>query len=178
MSDLNEYNDQETPVNTQAEEQPAVNMTETGIAAEPQSPADMGPEIVSGTEPVKKKHKALFAAAAAVVVLAGGSAAAYGFIPSVKNTVNMAVMSDDKYYHWVESENAEDTAGDISDIYKQIIDSAAKESEFQLKADLNSEAISSLIESFQNGAGASGDFASGIKIPESISIDAASKSED
>lgn len=178
MSDLNEYNDQETPVNTQAEEQPAVNMTDTGIAAEPQSPADMGPEIVSGTEPVKKKHKALFAAAAAVVVLAGGSAAAYGFIPSVKNTVNMAVMSDDKYYHWVESENAEDTAGDISDIYKQIIDSAVKESEFQLKADLNSEAISSLIESFQNGAGASGDFASAIKIPESISIDAASKIED
>lgn len=66
MSDLNEYNNQETPVNTQAEEQPAVNMTETGIAAEPQAPADMGPEIVSGTEPVKKKHKALFAAAAAV----------------------------------------------------------------------------------------------------------------
>lgn len=60
MSDLNEYNNQETPVNTQAEEQPAVNMTDTGIAAEPQSPADMGPEIVSGTEPVKKKHKALW----------------------------------------------------------------------------------------------------------------------
>ena len=178
MSDLNEYNNQETPVNTQEEEQTTGNIPETNIAAEPLSPAGMGPEIVSGTEPVKKKHKALFAAAAAVVVLAGGSAAAYGFIPSVKNTVNMAVMSDDKYYHWVESENAEDTAEDISEIYKQIIDSAANESEFQLKADLNSEAISSLIESFQNGAGASGDFASAIKIPESISIDAASKIEE
>ncbi|MDE5917473.1 MAG: hypothetical protein K2G62_05035 [Oscillospiraceae bacterium] len=178
MSDLNEYNNQETPVNTQEEEKTTGNIPETDISAEPLSTAEMGPEIVSGTEPVKKKHKALFAAVAAVVVLAGGSAAAYGFIPSVKNTVNMAVMSDDKYYHWVESENAEDTAEDISEIYQKIIDSAANESEFQLKADLNSEAISSLIESFQNGAGASGDFASDIKIPESISIDAASKIEE
>ena len=31
MSDLNEYNNQETPVNTQAEEQPAVNMTEQNL---------------------------------------------------------------------------------------------------------------------------------------------------
>ncbi|MGN0621188.1 MAG: hypothetical protein ACI4I9_04900 [Porcipelethomonas sp.] len=171
MSDFNENNQQEIPVNSDTAE-PQVQ--QDAFSSEAPSDLSFGPDVVSGAEKKKKKHVGIIAAVTAVVVLAGGSAAAYNLVPSVKNTVKMAVLDDDEYYQWVESENSGDLAECVSEFYDSLMDTSKTEAEVQLKAKLNSDAITPLLESYAGASLAE----SGFKLPENISLNSASRVAD
>lgn len=129
-------------------------------------------ELVSGVEPVRKKP-VLLIVAIIVLVLAAGTAAAYNFIPFVKNNVKMLINKPEKYYAWVEEENLEKTADNISEAYGKALNSMGKqnESELELKADIDPENVRALIENI-TGSPLSD---SGITLPSSISLKAGTK---
>ena len=161
MSDLNDNNIQnQTPESTGAETvtenvQPEVT---------PAQPAYAGAEVISGVEPVKKKGITAVIVTILIIlaVLVGGIAAAYNFVPAVKNNVKMLLNDPEDYYAWVENENMEDTADDISKAYGDL--TAKSESYMEIKANLESAAISALIEQDAGVSLAE----SGIKIPGEI----------
>ena len=85
-------------------------------------------DVVTGVETVKKKHTGLilgFAAvvtAGAVAVVAGGGVAAYCLSDFVKNQVKLRISSPEKYYAWVNEENANDFAKKVSESYQKGLD--------------------------------------------------------
>lgn len=168
MSELNDNNIQ----NQKPESTGAETVTEN-VQPEvtPAQPAYAGAEVISGVEPVKKKGITAVIVTILIIlaVLVGGSAAAYNFVPAVKNNVKMLLNDPEDYYAWVENENMEDTADDISKAYGNL--TAKSESYMEIKANLESAAISALIE--QNAGVSLAE--SGIKIPGEISIVSNSK---
>lgn len=91
--------------------------------------ADGYTSMVSGVETVTKKKKGKKIAvisAASAAVLAGGSIIAYNFSPFVKNQIKLRTMEPEKYYAWVNEENAEDFADSICKRYKTMLDQHKK----------------------------------------------------
>ncbi|MGN1481209.1 hypothetical protein [Porcipelethomonas sp.] len=164
MSDLNDNNIQnQTSDNSGTEPQinpdPIVNASE---------PALSGAEIISGVEPAKKSITAILVTIIIIIaVLAGGCAAAYNFIPWVKNNVKMLVNDPEEYYAWVENENMERTAEKAAEIYDELTNSSEQDSQIELKANLETDAINALIEE-NTGASLS---ESGFVIPKDIILD-------
>ena len=161
MSELNDNNIQ----NQKPESTGAETVTENAQPeVTPAQPAYAGAEVISGVEPVKKKGITAVIVTILIIlaVLVGGSAAAYNFVPAVKNNVKMLLNDPEDYYAWVENENMEDTADDISKAYGNL--TAKSESYMEIKANLESAAISALIE--QNAGVSLAE--SGIKIPGEI----------
>lgn len=133
-------------------------------------------QLVGGAEPVKKKPVFLIILII-IAVLAACGAAAYNFIPWVKNNVKMLISSPEKYYLWVEEENLQQTADKISGTYGDIIDAAdltSKQSEVEIKADIDSANVGALIEQLTGEQLSS----SGIVLPESISVKAGANMTD
>ena len=85
-------------------------------------------DVVTGVETVKKKHTGLILGVAAVVtagavaVVAGGGVAAYCLSDFVKNQVKLRISSPEKYYAWVNEENANDFAKKVSESYQKGLD--------------------------------------------------------
>ncbi|MBQ3856519.1 MAG: hypothetical protein II762_07510 [Ruminococcus sp.] len=78
---------------------------------------------VSGVENVTKKggKKAAAIGIGAVVLLAGGGAAAYNFSDLVKNQVKLRLMKPEKYYAWVNEENAKTAGEKAADAYREML---------------------------------------------------------
>ena len=84
---------------------------------------------VSGVETAVKKgagKKVAIGAGAAAVVLVGGGVAAFNLSPLVENQVRKHIMSDKKYYAWVNEENAESVAKEIREEYEKSLDAYDK----------------------------------------------------
>lgn len=84
---------------------------------------------VSGVETAVKKgagKKVAIGAGAAAVVLVGGGVAAFNLSPLVENQVRKHIMSDKKYYAWVNEENAESVAKEIREGYEKSLDAYDK----------------------------------------------------
>lgn len=84
---------------------------------------------VSGVETAAKKgsgKKIAIGAGAAAVVLVGGGVAAFNLSPLVENQVRKHIMSDAKYYAWVNEENAETIAKEIREEYEKSLDTYDK----------------------------------------------------
>ena len=85
-------------------------------------------DVVTGVETVKKSHTGLIAGivavvtAGAVTVVAGGGVAAYCLSDFVKNQVKMRVSSPEKYYAWINEENANDFAKKFAESYQKGLD--------------------------------------------------------
>lgn len=157
MSDLNENENMNNEQTTN---------TEPSVSAVEPSTSSFDGQLVMGSEPQKKK-RVFPIIAAAVVVLGAGAAAAYNFIPWVKNNARMLISKPESYYSWVEEQNLAKTADDISSGYGDMLKAQAQTNqEIELKADLNSENILSLIES--NADTSVSDL--GIKLPSSVAI--------
>ena len=91
----------------------------------PVNAAETPENTVSGVEKVAKKGKGKkidIGAGIAGAVLVGGGIAAFNFSPLVENQVRKHIMSDEKYYAWVNEENAETLAKKISEDYKLSLD--------------------------------------------------------
>lgn len=91
----------------------------------PVNAAETPENTVSGVEKVAKKGKGkkiAIGAGIAGAVLVGGGIAAFNFSPLVENQVRKHIMSDEKYYAWVNEENAETLAKKISEDYKLSLD--------------------------------------------------------
>ena len=91
----------------------------------PVNAAETPENTVSGVEKVAKKGKGkkiAIGAGNAGAVLVGGGIAAFNFSPLVENQVRKHIMSDEKYYAWVNEENAETLAKKISEDYKLSLD--------------------------------------------------------
>lgn len=130
-------------------------------------PIMAGTEIVSGVERAKKSSASIIAIIAVIlVILLGGSAAAYNFSPWVKNNVKMLINDPEDYYAWVENENIKESAEVIAEAYDKITNSKNNNMDLELRADLDKDAIASLIESNSGVSLAN----AGFTIPDSISI--------
>ena len=84
---------------------------------------------VSGVDAAPKKGKGkkiAIISGISLAVIAGGGIAAYNFSDLIKNQVNLRVMKPEKYYAWVNEENARTLAKEISDDYKLSLDNYAK----------------------------------------------------
>jgi len=75
-------------------------------------------DVTASVIPKKKKKAGIIAGTAAAVVL-GGSGAAYAAVPAVNNTVNMAVMSPQKYCTSVYQKNFSRMLKESNAEYKQ-----------------------------------------------------------
>lgn len=160
MSDLNEN---QTNDQIQTAEIPESKSAET-VSDSPEQATFAGAELIGGVEPAKKKSIFLIIAII-IVILAAGCVAAYNFIPWVKNNVKMLLNSDEDYYTWVEQENIEGVADSVSGAYgKMLIPSNSGEAE--LRADLDSENVRSLIEELTGSPLSE----SGIVLPSSVSF--------
>ena len=82
-------------------------------------------DVVSGVEVVKKSKKGLVigglavVTAGAFVAVAGGGIAAYCLSDFVKNQVKLRISSPESYYAWVNENNADAAAKQISGIYSR-----------------------------------------------------------
>ncbi|MBQ8960107.1 MAG: hypothetical protein IJ071_02695 [Ruminococcus sp.] len=125
---------------------------------------------VSGVENVTKKggKKAAAIGIGAAVLIAGGGAAAYNFSDLVKNQVKLRLMKPEKYYAWVNEENAKTAGEKAADAYREMLERRDKGQSGNvsvkyelsdgvkdlLKEDLDDEEISKVIddaESFEIG---------------------------
>lgn len=75
-------------------------------------------DVTANVIPKKKKKAGIIAGTAAAVVL-GGSGAAYAAVPAVNNTVNMAIMSPQKYCTSVYQKNFSKLLKESNAEYKQ-----------------------------------------------------------
>lgn len=103
--------------------------TETTAPLSDTIKADGYTSTVSGVETVTKKKKGKKIAvisAASAAVLVGGSIIAYNFSPFVKNQVKLRTMEPEKYYAWVNEENAENFADSVCKRYKTMLDQHKK----------------------------------------------------
>lgn len=158
MSEFNDNNNQ-----NEISDNP-VSEIQTDATAEP---IMAGTEIISGVEKAKKSSASIIAIIAIIlVVLLGGSAAAYNFSPWVKNNVKMLINDPEDYYAWVENENIKESAEVIAEAYDKMTNSKNNNVDLELRADLDKDAIASLIESNSGVSLAN----AGITIPDSISI--------
>lgn len=158
MSEFNDNNNQ-----NEISDNP-VSEIQTDVTAEP---IMAGTEIISGVEKAKKSSASIIAIIAIIlVVLLGGSAAAYNFSPWVKNNVKMLINDPEDYYAWVENENIKESAEVIAEAYDKMTNSKNNNVDLELRADLDKDAIASLIESNSGVSLAN----AGITIPDSISI--------
>lgn len=130
-----------------------------------QQPDASGAEVISGVETaVKKKKPIVLIIVIILAVLAAGSAAAYNFVPSVKNAVKMQLNDPEDYYLWVEEENMSDTIDAVSEAYGKMFKSQGMEME--LKADLEKDAINSLLSEMTDPSGTGLPFT----VPGNVSI--------
>lgn len=158
MSEFNDNNNQ-----NEVSDKPISEIQTDGTV----QPIMAGTEIVSGVEKAKKSSASIIAIIAVIlVVLLGGSAAAYNFSPWVKNNVKMLINDPEDYYAWVENENIKESAESIAEVYDKLTDSKNNNIDLELRADLDKDAISSLIESNSGVSLAN----AGITIPDSISL--------
>lgn len=74
----------------------------------------------SVAEKPKKKIAAVIAGCAALLI--AGMGAAYAFVPAVRNSVKLAVMSPEKYYLSVETDNCSNTARECAEYYQKYLD--------------------------------------------------------
>jgi hypothetical protein len=164
MSDLNDNINQTEASNTSVTE-PQVNEILSDNNAEP---VMNGAEIISGVEPVRKKGpaKILITIAVIIVLLIGAGISAYAFSPWVKNNVKMLINDPSEYYAWVESENMNGIAEKIAKGYDELSNSEVQDVSMELKADLETDSITSLIESEAGISLAD----AGIKIPSNVSF--------
>ena len=84
-----------------------------------------GSDSVSGVENVtggKKGKKIAIICASVLAVAAGGGAVAYNTSDYVKNQVKLRTMKPEKYYAWVNEENAQDYAAKVRENYEKSIE--------------------------------------------------------
>lgn len=171
MSEFNGNNSQnDTPDIPVSEIKPEENQQAKAV-----EPIMAGTEIISGVEKAKKGPAAVIAVIAVIlIVLLGGSAAAYSFSPWVKNNVKMLINDPEDYYSWVENQNIKESAEKIAEAYDKMTSSGSENVNLELKADLEKDAIASLIESDLGVSLAD----AGITVPGSISFTEAGTSAD
>lgn len=155
MSDFNEnLNGEQSDKTSSSSAEPVVN----------DQPSFVEAQIVTGVEPAKKKSVLPIIAVILVILIAGGILA-YNIIPTVKNNVKMLISKPENYYSWVEEQNLKNTADKISKGYGKAINTS-NAMEQELKADINPENVSALIEQLSGTSLAE----SGVTLPSNISI--------
>lgn len=188
QSGQTEPNNAQQPVNQTAQQtQPSPVQPMGGQFAQPGAPVSqpsVSPEMaadvsaaetVNGAEVVKKKSKkGLFIGlAASLAVIVGGSCAAYAFSPWVKNNVKMLINDPAEYYAWVEEENFNTIADEVSKAYGSSLENTKQEAQLEITAELNGENIDKLLEETEGMSLSS----LGIEIPSEISVKVGSKYE-
>lgn len=84
---------------------------------------DVFPEELPKAKKSRKKWvKPVIISGITAVVLVGGGAAAYHFSSFVKNQVNLLIMKPEKYYVWVNEENARKFADQTAEKYQRSLD--------------------------------------------------------
>ncbi len=143
------------------------------------SDAVSGAEIIGGAEVKKSGTKLAAIIIAIVLVLAAGCISAYAFIPQVKNKVKMLLNSPENYYAWVEENNAEKTAEDITDFIDKYdgITGGSTNGSTKIEAKLNNEAIKELMAG-NDGSSNLAAVLSQLTLPESISVEGKTASLD
>lgn len=88
-------------------------------------PSHFDDGYVSGVENVTKGSrgkKAALIGGISAAVLVGGSAAAYGLSDTVKNQVKLRLSKPEKYYAWVNENNAETIGSKAAEFYRKRLD--------------------------------------------------------
>lgn len=108
-------------------------------------------DSVSGVENVtkgKKGKKIAIISASVLAVAAGGGAVAYNTSDYVKNQVKLRMMKPEKYYAWVNEENAQEYAAKVRENYEKSIEKMkdGQSAEVALKYDVSDDIKNYLID--------------------------------